>query len=161
MKTVNPSWLIRFVAESNMIEGITREPLRDELDITRNTIELDALLPGHLERAAQIFTRENGALRDRFGMNVKIQKGNTIIHAPPPGGPTIPRLLLDMVDDINRMTGTPFKNHRSFETLHPFMDGNGRTGRLLWAFDMKKRGEAWHKLGFLHTWYYQSLAASR
>lgn len=31
--------------------------------------------------------------------------------------------------------------HYEFETVHPFIDGNGRVGRLIWAADILRRGE--------------------
>ena len=47
-----------------------------------------------------------------------------------------------------------------YETLHPFMDGNGRSGRILWAWQMIEHNIApGLSLGFLHAYYYQTLAA--
>jgi Fic family protein len=37
------------------------------------------------------------------------------------------------------------------------MDGNGRTGRMLWAWHMKHQGRDPFLRPFLHTWYYQTL----
>ena len=48
--------------------------------------------------------------------------------------------------------------HKHFESLHPFLDGNGRTGRALWLWMMG--GIAQVPLGFLHTFYYQTLRYS-
>ena len=39
------------------------------------------------------------------------------------------------------------------------MDGNGRSGRVLWLYNMG--GIERVPLGFLHTFYYQALDASR
>lgn len=45
--------------------------------------------------------------------------------------------------------------------LHPFMDGNGRTGRAVWAWAMQRDGQDPFALSFLHRFYYQTLEYSR
>ena len=40
---------------------------------------------------------------------------------------------------------------------HPFTDGNGRSGRALWLWQMNNHAP----FGFLHTFYYQTLENSR
>jgi hypothetical protein len=51
--------------------------------------------------------------------------------------------------------GLPLEAHVRYETLHPFTDGNGRTGRALWYWMMVGSSRA--DLGFLHAFYYQTL----
>lgn len=48
----------------------------------------------------------------------------------------------------------PWEVHIAYEMLHPFTDGNGRSGRMLWAWQMRN-----FPLDFLHTFYYQTLNA--
>ena len=81
---------------------------------------------------------------------------------PLPGGPEIVEDLSTIIDEVQDNRGTPFELHRNFELLHPFTDGNGRAGRLLWAWQMLHHGiEPGICLGFLHAWYYQSLEVAR
>ena len=55
----------------------------------------------------------------------------------------------------------PAEYHQRYETLHPFMDGNGRSGRALWAWQRLQRGESPFALGFLWAYYYETLQQSR
>jgi len=53
----------------------------------------------------------------------------------------------------------PYLIHHAYETLHPFMDGNGRSGRILWACQMLAHDYSpGLALGFLHCFYYQALS---
>jgi hypothetical protein len=56
----------------------------------------------------------------------------------PPAHPEVPALIADWVASVNdiRQEGEPIaeavaRRHAQFERIHPFIDGNGRTGRLL------------------------------
>lgn len=53
----------------------------------------------------------------------------------PPPETEVPRLMTDLAAFITRTDGNPAIRaaiaHAQFETIHPFIDGNGRTGRAL------------------------------
>lgn len=153
MKIINE--LLYFVTESNKIEGIHREPTEAELAASQHFIDLSVVQVADL--CAFVSTCAPGAtLRTKAGMNVQIGD-----HLPPPGGPLIKRRLEDLLERANK-DEDPYTIHVAYETLHPFLDGNGRSGRILWAWQMLRIG-AWPrlKLGFLHAFYYQSLSGSR
>ena len=136
-----------FVKESNAIEGILREPtdaeLQGHVDFLAGDITIEAL---------EIFVswvQPDAVLRREVGMNVQVGG-----YVAPPGGPEIEPALIDVLYG----GWTPWQRHVEYERLHPFMDGNGRSGRVLWLHNMG--GLECVPLGFLHTFYYQTLRES-
>jgi Fic family protein len=66
-------------------------------------------------------------------------------HVPPP--PThVPKLVADLLDFVNRDDLPPVLQaavaHAQFEAIHPFADGNGRVGRGLIHYILRRRGLA-------------------
>lgn len=64
----------------------------------------------------------------------------------PPPPEYLPDLLADLLDYVNGDEHSPLVQaalaHAQFETLHPFADGNGRTGRALIHVVLRRRGLA-------------------
>ena len=155
MAKITENDVYEFVKESNRIERIDREPTGFELQVSARFLELPNVGIVDLEEFVSI-CQHGARLRTQPGMNVII--GN---HLPPPGGPDIIPALADILEDANAGKN-PWQVHVDYETLHPFIDGNGRSGRILWAWQMMKTG--WHPrdgLSFLHYFYYQSLQNAR
>lgn len=61
----------------------------------------------------------------------------------PPPASYVPGLLDDLLGYLNSTTGSPIVQaavvHAQFETVHPFTDGNGRTGRALIHAVLRRR----------------------
>ncbi len=145
--------LREFVAESNRIEGIKREPSDAEIEATWRFLTIVAPSPAHLCDYVRVIA--DAAIRNCGGMDVRVGS-----HCPPPGGTGIPIELDKLFAEALRNEFTPFEIHRRYETLHPFMDGNGRSGRVLWAWQMIHHDiSPMLSLKFLHAWYKQSLSA--
>jgi hypothetical protein len=149
------SGLTDFIRESNAIEGIRRKPTRAE--IAAMTEFLASPLTLETVCALQAVFAPGRPIRDRVGMNVRVGA-----HIAPAGGKHIATKLRRVINSaaITRGDFVCWRTHVQFETLHPFMDGNGRTGRALWAWQMLRNGQDPFSLPFLHRFYYQTLAAS-
>lgn len=145
--------LDEFVRESNKIEGILRDPTPLEIEWTEWFVQDAPLCVGHLGQLVEIY-QPGHCLRTRVGCDVRV--GN---HFPPRGGPEIREKLEVLLERILGNDMTPFEAHVAYESLHPMTDGNGRSGRALWAKHMLIDGQDgyWVERGFLHTFYYQSL----
>jgi hypothetical protein len=140
-----------FVRQSNMIEGISRDPSALELRAHQFLLSVDKVKVADLTYfVSQV--QPGAVLRDRFGLDVRVGS-----YYPPPGGADIVADLEALLVESNtaRLRSVAYSRHQSYETLHPFTDGNGRSGRALWLRDVGGIDNA--PLGFLHHWYYQSL----
>lgn len=144
--------IFAFVAESNRIEGITRAPTADEIEASLTFVTLPSVSVDHLRDYVQVCA--GAPLRTRHDMDVRVGD-----HRPPPGGPAIERALEAITQQAGANHAHPYLIHHAYETLHPFMDGNGRSGRILWAWQMLTHGYSpGLALGFLHAFYYQALS---
>jgi len=146
-----------FVRASNAIEGINRQPT--DAEIQAHEVFLDSDLQISDLVALVLVLQPNAVLRDRVGVP-GVAVGD---HVAPPSGP----LIRARLEDCLAIAADPdpqhtiYATHVEYETLHPFTDGNGRSGRALWLWQMIEQCNPQVHLGFLHAWYYQSLSGGR
>jgi len=158
---MTPEQIELFVRESNHIEGIDRAPTTTEIEAMRAFVALDTLQIADFVAFVSV-CQPNAVIRDRLGLNVRV--GNYIA---PGGGRNIIIELHQIIGRANKPPGVhhPWTVHCRYEKLHPFTDGNGRSGRALWLWMMLRLGDHHAamatQLGFLHTFYYQTLERSR
>ncbi|WP_295939468.1 Fic family protein [uncultured Alistipes sp.] len=117
------------VAPINEVQEIRNAIKAYELLDKLNPNSIDDLLKAHL-------TMETGLIDDagRFRQgNVGITSGEKIIHYAPPAK-RVPHLIKDLFGWLSATQEHPLIKscvfHYEFEFIHPFSDGNGRTGRL-------------------------------
>ena len=146
--------LEEFVAESNRIEGIDGVA-PDDMMAHEELLSLRELSVKDIERFV-FLVQPNAILRRPAGLNVRV--GN---HIAPPGGPKIEPALKKLLRLVNQdwveeghCDPAAYQAHLAYEDLHPFSDGNGRSGRAIWLW--MRRGLTGR--GFLHEWNKQVLS---
>lgn len=139
-----------YICQSNEIEGIYSE-------------EADLEYIAAWEHAVNIYIASSGGGLSRFsheyiceiqGMlcahqedlkpeykgayrKVNVQVGGRIC----PKWEDVPELMEEWLVEWKSQTSSALDMHVAFERVHPFADGNGRTGRLLYWIDCLTRGE--------------------
>lgn len=148
----NSETLINFLIESNKIERIRNDISPAQFQAAESFLQADEVDLEALCAFVEDF-QSGAALRDQKGMNVKV--GQDFL---PLGGIQVVGRLKRLLEKVNTNTHSPFAVHIRYEYLHPFMDCNGRSGRILWAWQMLHFDyQPGIDLGFLHAFYYQTL----
>lgn len=145
---MNTNWR-EFVRESNRIEGIKHEPTEAEIAKLKAFVSLTHLTIGDVVDFVK-FTQPDARLRDNPGIpGVRVGE-----HIAPPSGPEIKINLGIILEEMQYGRLSTYDAHCEYLNLHPFTDGNGRSSRAIWLWNMNGKAP----LGFLHTFYYQTLS---
>ena len=82
--------------------------------------------------------RNNAGFRKQAGTSLKNAQTGEVIYTPPQNYDTIADLMTNLVNFINDNELSDLDPlvkmaiiHVQFESIHPFYDGNGRTGRII------------------------------
>lgn len=86
----------------------------------------------------EILEKNRAGLRRLPGTGLKNMQTGEVIYTPPQDAVEIERLMANLIDYINDdelCEADPLVKmaiiHHQFESIHPFYDGNGRTGRII------------------------------
>ena len=93
----------------------------------------------------QELERNNAGIRKTPGTNLVNEKSGQVIYTPPDNPDTLSGLLTNLEKYLNTDTDADpliqmAVSHYQFESIHPFYDGNGRTGRIINVLFLVLRG---------------------
>lgn len=101
----------------------------------------------HILEIQQTLEENSAGFRKLPGTVLKNEKSGEIVYTPPQEGHLILQLMNNLEQFINDDTlsdADPLAKmaviHHQFESIHPFYDGNGRTGRIINILYLVKQG---------------------
>ena len=96
------------------------------------------LLKKHIVEIQQVLENNNAGIRTQAGTILKNEKTGEVIYTPPQNHQDIQNLMDNLEQYINNPDMDDYDTlvkmaiiHYQFESIHPFYDGNGRTGRII------------------------------
>ena len=94
------------------------------------------LLKKHIVDIQGILEKNDAGIRKQAGTSLKNAATGEVIYTPPQDHDEVQNLLTNLENYINESNELdPLVNmaiiHHQFESIHPFYDGNGRTGRII------------------------------
>jgi len=137
--TTNDALFQAFSANTSRVDPATKEVLRYRQALWEgfNALKKRPVLTTNLFiRIVQIIKQNNSGIRDVPGTVIGNPKTGEVVFTPPEGESVIKDKLRALETFIHtKDTLDPLIKlaliHYQFEAIHPFFDGNGRTGRII------------------------------
>ncbi len=128
-----------FSAKTGQIDPATKEVLRYREAIWNGYRALkgkSTLTTNLFIQLLQTIKKNQAGIRNTPGTKIAIDRSGEVIYTPPEGEGVIRKKLKNLEDYIHAENKIdPLIKlaviHYQFEAIHPFADGNGRTGRIL------------------------------
>ncbi len=134
-----------FTAKTNTTDAQTKEVLRYRQALWEgyNNLDKRPLSTNTFISIVQTIKENDAGIRKTTG--TRITGNNKTIYTPPEGEKVIRDLLKNLEDFIHSENGIDdlvrlAVMHYQFEAIHPFPDGNGRTGRVLNILYLVEKG---------------------
>lgn len=167
IKRLREEFLIEYTYSSNAIEGntltlketamalegltIDRKPLKDHLEAVGHKdafLYLEKLIAAKAAFSEKTIKELHSlVLMDRpedKGVYRRIPVRIMGAYQEPPQPYLVPQQMEDLIAGFSKTKAHPIEStalfHLKFEGIHPFIDGNGRTGRLLLNFTLMQNG---------------------
>ena len=112
-----------------------REAINEGFRMVRNK---DILTLNDIKRVQEILEQNSAGFRTTPGTQLKRENDGAVVYTPPQDGQEIIDFMANLEQFINDGEMSQLDPlikmaiiHHQFESIHPFYDGNGRTGRII------------------------------
>ena len=148
--------LKQFAYESNMIERILDEQSASEhYHALKILLSVDEMSINALKNFVRVI-QPDAKLRELPSDRVWIGGHEA------PSGPVAYTAITKLIELVNNNQEDAWTTHKLYESIHPFLDGNGRSGRALFLWQISYNDERYYpSLSFLHNVYYRELSQQR
>jgi excisionase family DNA binding protein len=167
IERLGEQFIVEYTYNSNAIEGntltlretdmvlrgltIDQKPLKDHMEaighkeafefiseLTKKNVPLNESIIKQIHYLVLVDKKNDRGVYRR--VPVRIMGAQHVPAQPYLIGPKMEQLIADFAKSTDHIVTKLARFHLEFESIHPFIDGNGRTGRLLVNFELMKAG---------------------